>query len=65
MVLFLMSEVPLYLEDENVQVREVALTFDGSATNTTLETTKGQTDGLFSQIPFKCFLPEVEASVGD
>jgi len=30
----------------------------------TLETTQGQIDGFFSQLPFKCYLPEV-ASVGD
>jgi hypothetical protein len=30
----------------------------------TLETTRGQIDGFFSQHPFKCYLPEV-ASVGD
>ena len=30
----------------------------------TLETTWGQIDGLFSQFPFKFYLPEV-ASVGD
>ena len=30
----------------------------------TLETTQGQTDGLFRQLPFKYYLPEV-ASVGD
>ena len=28
------------------------------------ETTQGKIDGSFSQIPFKCYLPEV-ASVGD
>ena len=28
-----------------------------------LETTQGQIDGFFSQLPFKCYLPEV-ASVG-
>ena len=31
---------------------------------TTLETTRGQIDGFFGQLPFKCYLPEV-ASVGD
>ena len=31
---------------------------------TTLETTQGQTDAFFSQLPFKYYLPEV-ASVGD
>jgi hypothetical protein len=31
---------------------------------TTLETTQGPKDGLFSLLPFKCHLPEV-ASVGD
>ena len=30
----------------------------------TLETTQGRIDGLFGQLPFKCYLPEV-ASVGD
>ena len=30
----------------------------------TLEMTQGQRDGFFSQLPFKCFLPE-QASVGD
>ena len=30
---------------------------------TTLETTQGRIDGFFSQLPFKCYLPEV-ASVG-
>ena len=30
----------------------------------TLETTQGHIDGLFSQLPFKCYLPEV-AFVGD
>ena len=32
--------------------------------STTLEATQGQIDGFFSQLPFKCYLPEV-ASVGD
>ena len=31
---------------------------------TTLKTTQRQIDGFFSQLPFKCYLPEV-ASVGD
>ena len=31
---------------------------------TALETTQGQIDGFRSQLPFKCYLPEV-ASVGD
>ena len=31
---------------------------------TALEATPGQIDGFFSQLPFKCYLPE-EASVGD
>ena len=30
----------------------------------TFETTQGQIDGIFSQLLFKCYLPEV-ASVGD
>ena len=30
----------------------------------TLETTQGQIDGFFRQLPSKCYLPEV-ASVGD
>ena len=30
----------------------------------TLETTQGQIDGFFSQLPYKCHLKEV-ASVGD
>ena len=30
----------------------------------TLETTQGQMEGFFSQLPFKCYLPEV-ASVRD
>ena len=30
----------------------------------TLETTQGQLDGFFGQLPYKCCLPEV-ASVGD
>ena len=30
----------------------------------TLKTSQGQIDGFFSQLPFKCYLPEV-ASVGD
>ena len=30
----------------------------------TLETTQGQIYSFFSQLPFKCYLPEV-ASVGD
>ena len=29
-----------------------------------LETTQGQTDGFFGQLPCRCYLPEV-ASVGD
>ena len=33
-------------------------------THSTLETTQGQIDGFFSQLPFRCYLPEV-ASVGD
>ena len=32
--------------------------------NSTLKKTQGQIDGFFSQLPFKCYLPEV-ASVGD
>ena len=32
--------------------------------SSTLETTQGQIDGFFNQLPFKCYLPEV-ASVGD
>ena len=31
---------------------------------TTVETPEGQLDGFFSQLPFKCYLPE-GASVGD
>ena len=31
---------------------------------TTQETTQGRIDGFFSQLPFKCYLPEV-ASVED
>ena len=30
----------------------------------TLEMTQGQMDGFISQLPFKCYLPQV-ASVGD
>ena len=30
----------------------------------TQETTQGQIDGFFSELPFKCYLPEV-ASVGE
>ena len=35
-----------------------------SPLQTALETTQGQIDGFSSQLPFKCYLPEV-ASVGD
>jgi hypothetical protein len=35
-----------------------------SKSESTLETTHGKINGLFSQVPFKCYLPEV-ASVGD
>jgi hypothetical protein len=38
--------------------------FQCQSSPTTLETTQGQTDGFFSQIPFRRYLPEV-ASVGD
>ena len=34
-----------------------------AASFTTLETTRGQIDGFFSQLPFKCYIPAV-ASVG-
>jgi hypothetical protein len=54
--------------DSRVQTRERVLAhlpptqFQKAAA--TLETTQAQMDGFFSQVPFKCYLPEV-ASVGD
>ena len=35
-----------------------------ASSKSSLETTQGQTDGFFSHLPFRCYLPEV-ASVGD
>jgi len=40
-----------------------ALSF-ARGSHTTLETTQGQMDSFFSQLPFKCYLSEA-ASVGD
>ena len=37
---------------------------DEPAGKATLATTQGQIDGLLSQLPFKCYLPE-ETSEGD
>jgi len=41
-----------------------ALLSERNVRSTTLETTQGQTDGFLSQLPFKCYLPEV-SFVGD
>ena len=38
--------------------------FCGGGIADTLDTTPGQIDGFFSQLPLKCYLPEL-ASVGD
>jgi len=66
--LFLMSEVPLYCrlctrrllsQGPTSMVQDIILWF-----RTTLETTQKQMDGVFSQLPYKCYLEE-EASVGD
>ena len=43
---------------------DVATAFQGIRHISTLETTQGQIDGFCSQLPFKCYLPEV-AFVGD
>jgi len=48
--------------DIRVTSRVGALTRPPAAVPT-LETTQGQTDGFFSQVPCKCYLPEI-ASVG-
>ena len=55
-----MGKVPLYMSQASGRPRVGHLT----RSNTTLETTQGQIDGFFSQLPSKCDLQEV-ASVGD
>ena len=58
------------MEDEDVallgrlEVRAPGFAFRFEGLGSTLETTQGQMDGFFSQVPLKCYLPEV-ASVGD
>ena len=49
---------------EQVTAKEMESRASHSFSKATLETTQGQIDGLLSQLPFKCYLPEV-ASVGD
>jgi len=44
--------------------RRPILPTDAISPQSALETTQGQTDGFFSKLPFKCYLPEV-ASVGE
>ena len=71
---FHMGETPLYLETPSPAysphparpLPETAPAHDQppSLSLSTLETTQGQIDGFFSQLLFKCYLPEV-ASVGD
>ena len=53
-----MSEAPLYPPYHGAQ----SVRFLWS--NSPLQTTQGQMDGFFSQLPCKCHLPEV-AFVGD
>ena len=46
------------------QDRIVEVPVDRQVFYPTMKTTQGQMDVFFSQLPFKCYLPEV-ASVGD
>ena len=75
--LFLISEVPLYERSERQRHLSNAArcltrgrcgflwnSFAVPCSYATLKTTQGQIDGFFSQLPYKCYLPEV-ASVGD
>ena len=41
-----------------------AVSYERGTPVATLETTQGQIEGFFSQVPFRCYLPE-SASVGD
>jgi len=66
-----MSEVPLYATQSTFPAENTpdtqkhpSLTRTILYGNRTLETTQGQIDGFFSQLPFNCFPPE-EATVGD
>ena len=59
------SSLPQEKKKEKDSLREEGLGEPRAhASESTLETTKGQTDGFSSQLPFKCYLPEV-TSVGD
>ena len=57
--------IPIYIKDVDCRrALEPFPTTRLAAGGSTLETTQGRIGGFFSQLPFKCFLPEV-ASVGN